>query len=62
MCVSPRRALRKMNYLESDSLDKEKSNENALLDNQDREAAAEALANARSIIGALEKGKSMKED
>ena len=52
----------KTNYLESDSSDKEKSNKNALSDNQDREEVVEALENARSIIGALERGKSMMED
>ena len=62
MHMSPRRALCKTNYLELDSSDKEKSDENAPLDGQDREEVAEPLANARSIIGALERGKSMKED
>ena len=61
-CTSPRRALCKMNNLELDSSDEEKSDENTLLDNQDREEVAEALANARSIIDAQERGKSMKED
>ena len=62
MRTSPRRALCKTNYLELDSSDEEKSNEDASLDNQDSKDAVEALANARSIIGALERGKSMKED
>ena len=51
-----------MNYLELDSSDEDKSDENALSDDQDREEVAEALADARSMIGALERGKSMKED
>ena len=51
-----------MNYLELDSSDEDKSNENASLGDQDREEAAEALRNARSVIGALERGKSMKDD
>ena len=51
-----------MNYLELDSSNEDKSNENALLDDQDREEVAETLASARSMIGALERGKSMKED
>ena len=62
MHMSPRRAPSKMNYLELDSSDEDKSNETALSDDQDREAAAEALANEKSMIGALEKGKSMNED
>ena len=62
MHTSPRRDPCKMNYLESDSSDKDKSDENVLSDDQDREEAAGALANARSMIGALERGKSMKED
>ena len=36
-CTSPRRAPYKMNYLESDSSNEDKSNENALLDDQDRD-------------------------
>ena len=62
MHTSPRRAPCKMNYLESDSSNEDKSNENALSDGQDREEAVEALVNARSMIGALETGKFMKED
>ena len=61
-CTSPRGALCKTNYLQSDSLDEEKSDENTSLDNQEREEVAEAFTNARSVIGALERGKSMKED
>ena len=44
--LSPRRALHKTNYLESDSLDEEKSDENTLLDNQDREEVNRILSNA----------------
>ena len=61
-CTSPRRSPCKMNYLEFDSSDKDKSDENASSDDEDREEVAEALVNARSIIGALERGKYMKED
>ena len=60
-CTSPRRASCKMNYLELDSSDKEKSDENASLDDQFSKEVVEALVNARSMI-ALERGKSMKED
>ena len=60
--TSPRRAAHKMIYLESDSSDEDKSDENALSDDQDRGEVAEALANARSMIGALERGKSMNKD
>ena len=62
MHTSPRRPPCKMNYLESDSSDKEKSNKNASSDDQEREESVETLANARSLIGALESDKSMKED
>ena len=62
MCTSPRRAPHKTNHIESDSSDEDKYDENASSDDQDREEMAEALANARSMIGALERGKSMKED
>ena len=62
MHTSPRRAPHKMNYLESDSSDEDKCDENAQPDDQDREEAVEALASARSVIGALERGKSMNED
>ena len=61
-CTTPRRTPHRMNYLESDSSNEDKSDENALLDDQDREEVVEALANARAMIGALERGKSMKED
>ena len=61
-CTSPRRAPCEMNYSESHSSDKDKSNENALSDDQDREEVAGALTNARSVNGALERGISMKED
>ena len=44
--MSPRRALHKTNYLDSDSLDEEKSDENTLLDNQDREEVNRILSNA----------------
>ena len=62
MCTSPRRAPHRTNHIESDSSDEDKYDENASSDDQDREEMAEALANARSMIGALERGKSMKED
>ena len=62
MHTSPRKAPLKMNYLELDSSDEDKSDKNTLSDDQDREEVVEALANARSMIGALERGKSMKED
>ena len=55
--TSPRKAPCKMNYFNND-----KSNKNASLEDQDREEAVEALANARSMIDALERGKSMNED
>ena len=55
MCTSPRRAPSKMNYLELDSSNNDKSDKSDLLDDQHREEVAEALANARSMIGALER-------
>ena len=61
-CTHPRRPPHKTNYLSLDSSNEDKSDENASLDDQDREEVAEALANARSMIGALARGKSMKED
>ena len=62
MCTSPRRGPHKMNYLQLDSSDEDKSNKNSLLDDQDREEVVEALTNARSMIGALERGKSVNRD
>ena len=53
MHTSPRQAPCKMNYLELYSSDKDKSDENTSSDDQDREEAAESLANARSVIGVL---------
>ena len=62
MHTSPRTAACKTCYLESDSSNEDKSDENALSEDQDREEVAEALANARSVIGALERCKSMNKD
>ena len=61
MHTSPRRAACRMNYLDSDSSEEVKDNENDEHD-QDREEAAEALASARSLIGDLERDTSMTED
>ena len=54
--TTPKRAPNKTNYLESDSSDEDKTNENALSDDQDRGEVVEALANARSMFGALKRG------
>ena len=45
-----------------DLSNEDKNNENEFFGDQDREDEVEALANARYVVGALERGQSMNKD
>ena len=59
--TSLRRAVYRMNYLDSDSSEEDKGNKDDEHD-QNREEVVKPLASARSMIGDLERDTSMNED